>query len=97
MSCMSCHEDHDLMNIDRHQGNWPHDVPGMTDDIFTLTQMINYCMINPMEGKQLDPNGIDMTAMQAFYGEYVKSFKGSNPCAAKNPCAKRNPCNPCGR
>ena len=90
-SCMTCHEDHEKLNIDRHNGSWPHYVH-MSKDIVTLDQMINFCMINPMEGKQLDPNGIEMTAMSAYYAEYIRSFK---PGAA-NPCAK-NACNPCGK
>ncbi len=95
-SCMTCHEDHEKLNIGKHRGVWPHYVD-MPKDIVTFTQMINVCMINPMEGKQIEPNSITMTAFQAYYTEYIKSF---NPCAKKNPCAtkrRKNPCNPCGR
>lgn len=96
-SCMTCHDDHEKLNIGNHRGIWPHGVH-MTKDIVTFTQMINFCMINPMDGKQIDSNTIKMTAFQAYYQEYIKSF---NPCAMKkNPCGKKkraNPCNPCGR
>lgn len=107
MSCMSCHADHNYLNLDRHHGVWPHDVPKMTDDIMTLTQMINFCMLNPMEGEALDPHSVEMTAMAAFYTDYVKSWMKNpcamkkHPCGMKNPCgAKKNPCgmkNPCGK
>ncbi len=96
-SCMTCHEDHDKLNIGKHKGAWPHYVH-MTKDIVTLDQMINFCMINPMEGEQLDPNGIKMTAIAAYYPEFIKSYMpgSDNPCAgnACNPCAA-NACNPC--
>ena len=99
LSCMSCHADNEKLNLDSHHGEWPHNVPGMTDDIFTLTQMINYCMINPMEAKQLDPNSVEMTAMAAFYLHLVKT-RAHHPCdlPCGHPCGppKRdeNPCNP---
>ena len=105
LACMTCHDDYEGLNLSRHHGIWPHNVPGMTNDIVTLTQMINYCMINPMEGKQIDPNSIKMTAMQAYYTHYAMQ-KHMNPCGMKhkgmkdcNPCAMKhngmNPCNPC--
>ncbi len=91
LSCMTCHEDYELLNLDRHKGVWPHNIPGMTDDIYTLTQMINFCFLNPMKGKAIDPNGIDMTAMQAYYTHYIKGYKGGSSGKTKNPC------NPCGK
>ena len=98
LSCMSCHAGNENLNFDSHHGEWPHNVPGMTDDILTLTQMINYCMINPMEGKQLDPNSVEMTAMAAFYLHLVKTHD-HHPCdmPCGHPCGprkKENPCNP---
>ena len=103
LACMSCHEDHESLNLDKNK-TWPHYV-AMPDDIVTLDQMVNFCMVNPMEGKQLDPNSVEMTAIGAFYTEYAKKYipgKGGemNPCNPCNPCARKkmkNPCNPCGR
>jgi cytochrome c len=104
MSCMTCHEDYASLNLDKKGAmHWPHEVK-MPGDILTLDQMINFCMINPMQTKQLDPNSIEMTAMAAYYFEYAKShmkMKGKkhqkgmmNPCSPRNPCAKgmKNPC-----
>lgn len=93
MSCMTCHEGGDSLNMDKHKGMWPHHVK-MADDIMTLDQMINFCMVNPMEAEPLDPNGIKMTAMAAYYHHFAFSHRGKkdgmrhhNPCA-KNPCGK---------
>ena len=94
LSCMTCHDDYEALNLSRHHGIWPHNVPGMTNDIVTLTQMINFCMLNPMEGKQIDPNSIKMTAMQAYYTHYAMQ-KHMNPCSPSGMKHKMNPCNPC--
>ena len=96
-SCMTCHDDHELLS----NKPWPHYIE-MAKDVFTLDQMINFCMLNPMDGKKIDPNSLQMTSMGAFYNEYMKTWKPTvpkkgkgNPC---NPCGgSRNPCNPCGR
>ncbi|VAX23031.1 hypothetical protein MNBD_NITROSPINAE01-1814 [hydrothermal vent metagenome] len=101
LACMTCHEGAESLNMDKHMGMWPHEVK-MADDIMTLDQMINFCMVNPMETKPLDPNGVKMTAMAAYYHHLTMSHMGKkggmshhNPCnpCAKNPCAK----NPCGK
>lgn len=102
ISCMTCHADYELLNLDKHNGVWPHPV-AMTKDILTFDQMINFCMMNPMETKPLPRNSIEMTAIAAYYQEYIKSFKPGNPCGMKmkhpcNPCGMKmkHPCNPCG-
>ena len=109
LSCWDCHEDYENFDQDT-VGPFPHFV-NMPNDIVTLDQMINFCMINPMESQKLDSSSIEMTAMAAFYQKFIKSYKpfvksknACNPCAknACNPCGKRmknacNPCNPCGR
>ena len=100
-SCMTCHDDHELLT----NKPWPHYI-NMAKDVMTLDQMINFCMLNPMEGKKIDPYSLQMTSMGAFYNNYMKTWKptvpkkGGNPC---NPCGGRmmNPCgggmmNPCG-
>ncbi len=87
MSCMSCHADHEALNLDK-VGTFPHYV-AMPDKVVTLDQMINFCMITPMETDPLPWDSIKMTALASYYQEYIKSYKG-----AKNAC---NPCNPCGK
>tara|TARA_B100000315_G_scaffold186281_1_gene175616 strand:- start:3416 stop:4135 length:720 start_codon:yes stop_codon:yes gene_type:complete len=99
LSCWDCHEDYE--NFDQETvGPFPHFV-NMPNDIVTLDQMINFCMINPMEGKKLDSSSIEMTAIAAFYREFIKEYKPFvAPKNACNPCGKkkmRNACNPCGK
>ncbi len=94
-SCMTCHDDHELLT----NKPWPHYIK-MAKDVFTLDQMTNFCMLNPMDGKKIDPSSLQMTAMSAFYRDYMKRWKPIVPNKGKgNPC---NPCgggmmNPCGR
>ncbi len=68
VACLSCHADHDLLNLERNQ-NFPHFVK-MVGDVVTLDQMINYCMLNPMKGKQFEKNSKELTAMAAYYRAY---------------------------
>jgi len=101
-SCDTCHasDDPESLNLEKKSTHsWPHYI-GMPDDIVTLDQMINFCMVNPLKAKPLPANSVSMTALAAYYTEYAKKnpASGKNPC---NPCGmkkhKRNPCNPCGR
>ena len=97
-TCMTCHDDHEILT----NRPWPHHIK-MSNDVYTLDQMINFCLLNPMDGKKIDPLSQQMTAMAAFYTEYMKSWKPSVPASGKanpcNPCGgkMKNPCNPCGR
>jgi len=72
LACLSCHANYDNLNLDKRQ-NYPHYV-AMPDDVVTLDQMINYCMINPMQGEQLDANSKDMTAMAAYFRAYRMKY-----------------------
>lgn len=58
----------------------------MADDILTLDQMINFCLLNPMKGKPLTWNSVEMTALAAYAQANAKEEgKAANPCAMKNP------------
>jgi len=72
VACLSCHADHDLLHLDRNQ-NFPHYVK-MVGDVVTLDQMINYCMLNPMKGKQFEQNSKELTAMAAYYRSYRMQY-----------------------
>ena len=72
MACLSCHSDHELLNLGKNQ-NYPHYVK-MADDVVTLDQMINYCMLNPMKGKQFEQNSKEMTAMAAYFRAYRMQY-----------------------
>jgi hypothetical protein len=82
---------------------YPHFVK-MPNDVVTLDQMINFCMINPMKGKPLPYNSKEMTALSAYFQNVslkeIESTLGApsvNPCGSNpcNPCAAKNACNPC--
>jgi len=72
VACLSCHADHELLHLDRNQ-NFPHYVK-MVGDVVTLDQMINYCMLNPMKGKQFEKNSKELTAMAAYYRAYRMQY-----------------------
>jgi len=72
MACLSCHSDHDLLNLGRNQ-NFPHYVK-MVGDVVTLDQMINYCMLNPMKGKPFAKDSKELTAMAAYYRAYRMQY-----------------------
>lgn len=69
-SCLSggCHADFANLNFDKNQ-NYPHFV-AMTGKVVTLTQIINYCLSNPMAGKPLPADSESMTALAAYYRSY---------------------------
>jgi len=73
LACLSCHADHDLLNLERNQ-NFPHFVK-MVGDVVTLDQMINYCMMNPMKGNAFDKNSKELTAMAAYYRAYRMQYR----------------------
>jgi len=76
VACLSCHADFELLNLDKRQ-NFPHFVK-MTGDVVTLDQMINYCMMNPMQGKPFKWNSKEMTAMAAYYRAYRMKYLRSH-------------------
>lgn len=68
LACASCHADYENLNLEKNQ-NFPHYV-NMVGDVVTLDQMINFCMVNPMKGKQLEKNSKEMTALAAYFRAY---------------------------
>ena len=93
VSCASCHPNGALLN----SKPWPKHIK-MTEDIVTLDQMINFCMMNPMKAKPLAWNSQKLTALAAYVMKQSRA-KGMNPCSMMNPCGSMNPCsmkNPCG-
>ena len=74
-TCLSggCHADFENMNFEKNR-NFPHLVE-MADRVVTLTQIINYCLENPMGGKALKADSDEMTAMAAFYRAYRMRYR----------------------
>ena len=108
LSCDTCHASGNAYNKTALQ-TYPHFV-SMPNDVVTLDQMINFCMINPMKGDPLSYSSKEMTALSAYFQnvslndiEKTLGSMSTNPCAAKNacnpcaanPCGTKNACNPC--
>jgi hypothetical protein len=77
-TCLSggCHGDFENLSFEKNQ-LYPHYVE-MTEKVVTLTQMINYCLVNPMAGRPLTADSDEMTAMAAFYRSYRMQFRIKN-------------------
>ena len=89
LSCNTCHPKGKGLN----KKPFPRYV-SMPNDIVTMDQMINYCMLNPMKGKALAWNSEEMTALAAYVTVMSRRrAAAANPCASKqNPCSVKNPC-----
>ena len=80
---------------------YPHPVQMAKDraglDQVTAAEMVQLCMVIPMQAEPLDYGSIELAALTAYVEQLQGGFDpsgtaGVNPCAA-NPCAA----NPCGR
>ena len=103
LACGTCHKDMAALNKSFSQP-YPHEVamPSQMAGVGSIhaDEMVQFCMVQPMQSKPLHWNSKSLAALTAYTLELQKSF---NPCAAaKNPCnpcnpcaAKKNPCNPC--
>lgn len=76
-TCLSagCHANNENMKFDANK-TFPHWVE-ITGKVVTLSQMINYCLENPMKGKALPLDSDKMTAMAAFYRAYRIQYRRS--------------------
>ncbi len=106
LSCDSCH--HDGAQLKKGKGSYFPRYVAMPNDIVTLDQMINYCVLNPLKGKALSWDSRELTALSVYYkalkykskGKHGKAMKRRkhknpcNPCAGVNPCSAGNPCAP---
>jgi len=72
LSCINCHDGYENLNLDKNQ-NFPHHV-NMVGDVVSLDQMINFCMVNPMKGKQFEKNSKELTAMAAYFRAYRMQY-----------------------
>ena len=75
LSCLSggCHAKFENMHFNKNQ-TFPHLV-SMAGKVVTVTQMINYCLVNPMAGSALEADSDDMTAMSAFLRAYRMRYR----------------------
>jgi hypothetical protein len=114
LACQSCHVNGAALNATFAQA-YPHKIamPSQMAGVgaIHLDEMVQFCMVVPMQAQPLKWGSQDLAALTAYSAELQKGFnpckvsKGAcnpcNPCAAKkacnpcNPCAAKNPCNPC--
>lgn len=97
-SCASCHAGFGLFNASFAKP-FPHKVSMAKDngkDQIALDEMIQLCLLAPMEAKKALPwDSRKLAALTAYVAEIQKSFvargRAVNPCAA-TPRAGANPC-----
>lgn len=100
MSCQTCHAGLDAFANTFKQA-YPHMVEMATDasgvKSVELDEMVQFCMVVPMEAKPLPWDSKELAAVTAYTATLQTAFiaKGGNPCNPCNPCAAKNPCNPC--
>ena len=98
-SCSTCHAKFGMFS-NTFAKPFPHKVE-MAEDIgkkqIRLDEMIQLCMLAPMEAKTLPWESRQLAALTAYVGEVQKSFmargRSTNPCApapskGMNPCAR---------
>ncbi|MFZ1711554.1 MAG: hypothetical protein WAT53_00615 [Nitrosomonas sp.] len=106
VSCSSCHQNGTTMLQPDFAKPYPHFVQMVADNngmkSITLEEMVQFCMIKPMQSKPFAWDSRQLAALTAYTAMLQKEFKpvgnAVNPCAARNPCAPKNPCsmrNPC--
>lgn len=102
MACQSCHAELGAF-APSFAKPYPHTVEmaeakGGVKSV-NLDEMVQFCMVVPMEAKPLKWDSKELAALTAYTGELQKKFRkaaAANPCAAKpaNPCAPKS-ANPC--
>lgn len=99
-ACSTCHvNDYGLMGASFSEP-YPHVVKMAKEraglDQVTASEMVQLCMVAPMQAEPLDWSSVELAALTAYVEHIQEGFDasmtaGANPC---NPCAA-NPCNPC--
>jgi hypothetical protein len=100
-SCSTCHTNgYGMMNATFAEP-YPHHVEMAKEraglEKVTAAEMVQLCMVIPMQNDPLDWNSVELTALSEYVTQLQAGFDasmatGMNPC---NPCAAKNPCNPC--
>lgn len=99
-SCSTCHVNGTGMMSPGFAEPYPHPVAMAKEragmDEVTAAEMVQLCMVIPMENEPLEWNSVELAALTA-YVEALQDDYSMNPCnpCAMNPCAGANPCNPC--
>ncbi|OHC76436.1 MAG: hypothetical protein A3G18_03565 [Rhodospirillales bacterium RIFCSPLOWO2_12_FULL_58_28] len=88
LSCSSCHEDNKAF-MPGFAEPYPHFVAmaaemGKVKSVH-LDEMVQFCMVAPMEAKPLAWESRELAALAAYVGELQKKFQSK----VMNPCAKQ--------
>lgn len=93
MACETCHADHSAFQ-DTFAKPYPHAVAMATEKggvaQVHLDEMVQICMVAPMEAKPLPWDSRALAALTAYTAELQKTFKAQAAPPA-NPCAPRKP------
>ncbi len=99
-ACSTCHVNNYGLMAATFAEPYPHEVKMVKDragvDQVTAAEMVQLCMVAPMQAEPLDWSSVELAALTAYVENIQEGFDasmavGANPC---NPCAS-NPCNPC--
>ncbi len=92
-SCNACHAQFGLFN-DTFASPYPHKVVMAEDNgmkQINLDEMVQLCLLGPMESKPLAWNSRKLAALTAYTAEIQKGFMAQNK-AAMSPRSGNNPC-----
>jgi len=100
LACQSCHTGNDNFAAS-FATPYPHEVAMAKEKggiaKVHLDEMIQLCMVVPMQAKPLPWDSRELAALTAYTSQLQNQFRqqgkknagGANPCAAPNPCAPR--------
>lgn len=101
LSCQNCHANNENYAATFSKA-YPHEVAMAKDKggvaKIQLDEMIQFCMVVPMQAKPLRWDSRELAALAAYTGEVQKVFRAqpqktgatrANPCAPVNPCAPK--------
>jgi len=103
VACSTCHYGNYGQMNDTFDEPYPHYVamPAQQGGVSEVSaaEMVNFCMIVPMQGEPLPWQSRELAALAAYVERIQAGFEpGAGRAAAANPCnpcsPKRNPCNP---
>ena len=103
-SCLTCHVNKYGMMNESFSEPYPHTVAMAKEraglDKVTAAEMVQLCMVIPMQNEPLDWNSVELAALTGYVESIQSGYKAMNPCNPCmgnpcNPCAGKNPCNPC--
>jgi hypothetical protein len=107
VACSTCHYGNYGQMNDSFDEPYPHYVamPAQQASVSEVSaaEMVNFCMIVPMQGEPLPWQSRELAALAAYVERIQAGFEpGAGGAVAANPCnpcgagKMANPCNPCG-